>query len=83
MASRLAAGPQQSIAAIKGLCRGAYERTLDQQLDAECDAMVAAQCSRESAEGIAAFLAKRPADFVALRRPGDEVKLMNTQGTGQ
>ena len=67
LAARLAQGPQQAMASIKALCRHAHERTLDEQLDADREAMAVAQGSRESAEGIAAFFAKRPTDFATLR----------------
>ena len=56
------------MASIKALCRHAHERTLDDQLEAERISMAAAQGGAEAAEGIAAFLGKRPADFASLRR---------------
>lgn len=68
LADRLAQGPQQAMASIKTLCRHAHERTLDDQLEAERIAMAVAQGGAEAAEGIAAFLGKRPADFASLRR---------------
>ena len=67
LASRLAGGPQQAIAAIKRLGWSAMSQTLETQLDLEAELMVQAQAGEEAAEGIAAYLDKRPADFVALR----------------
>ncbi|QUN32518.1 enoyl-CoA hydratase/isomerase family protein (plasmid) [Cupriavidus sp. KK10] len=68
LAARLAQGPLHAMASIKALCRHAHERTLDDQLEAERTAMAVAQGGAEAAEGIAAFLGKRPADFASLRR---------------
>ncbi|MDQ0141156.1 oxepin-CoA hydrolase, alternative type [Cupriavidus necator] len=70
LAARLAQGPLQAIKSIKGLCRHAHERTLADQLEAERIAMVVAQGGAEAAEGIAAFLGKRPANFAGLRSGG-------------
>lgn len=63
LAARLAKGPPEAMTRIKALCRGAAEQRLDFQLAAEADAMVAAQASSESVEGIAAFFARRPPVF--------------------
>ena len=63
LAQRIAVGPTESMAAIKNLCRVAYEQGLHAQLDAEADSMVLAQESAEAAEGIQAFLNKRKPDF--------------------
>lgn len=68
MAQRLASGPAQAIASIKGLIAGGRRALMDRQLAAEIAPMVAALGSAEAAEGIAAFLGKRPPDFAALRR---------------
>jgi enoyl-CoA hydratase/carnithine racemase len=68
MAASIAAGPERAIARIKNLCRRAGENTLDAQLDLEADFMTESLGDDESAEGIAAFFGKRPADYVALRR---------------
>ena len=68
MAQSLAAGPERAIDRIKRLCRQAGENTLEAQLDLEADYMTESLGDDESAEGIAAFFEKRPADFVALRR---------------
>lgn len=69
LAHQVAAGPQQSMAAIKALCRQAPTNSLDAQLDLEAQYMVQAYVSEESREGISAFLEKRSADFSKLRQP--------------
>ncbi|WP_119157710.1 oxepin-CoA hydrolase, alternative type [Caldimonas tepidiphila] len=67
LAARLAAGPARAMARIKDLCRHAPGAALDAQLEREADHMVESLGDAESAEGIAAFFEKRPADFGALR----------------
>lgn len=72
LAAKVAEGPQRASARIKALCRQAHRATLEEQLDAEAVYMVESQADAEAAEGIGAFLGKRKADFVALRRrPSD------------
>ncbi|MEN9368690.1 MAG: hypothetical protein RL489_3048 [Pseudomonadota bacterium] len=70
LARQMASGPTQAMARIKDLCRHADHLDLEAQMALEADHMVLAQESAESLEGIGAFLDKRPADFVKLRRPG-------------
>ena len=70
LAAKVASGPQRASARIKTLCRQAHHATLEEQLDAEAVFMVESQGDAEAAEGIGAFLGKRKADFVALRRAG-------------
>jgi 2-(1,2-epoxy-1,2-dihydrophenyl)acetyl-CoA isomerase len=48
---------------IRALVSQAYETPEADQLDAERDAMARALGSAEAAEGIQAFLDKRPPDF--------------------
>lgn len=67
LAARLASGPARATARIKTLCGNAYGTDLDAQMDLEAQLMVESQGDAEAAEGIAAFLAKRAPDFVALR----------------
>lgn len=62
-AQQLAQGPAQAMAGIKQLCHQAYDNDLSAQLDAEARFMAAAQGGAEAAEGIAAFLEKRKAQF--------------------
>jgi 2-(1,2-epoxy-1,2-dihydrophenyl)acetyl-CoA isomerase len=63
LAQRLAAGPTLSYAAIKQAIAAAATNTLDQQLDLERDSQRALGKSADFREGVAAFLAKRPARF--------------------
>jgi 2-(1,2-epoxy-1,2-dihydrophenyl)acetyl-CoA isomerase len=63
LARRLAAGPTLSYAAIKQAMNEAATNTLDQQLAHEARAQSALGASADFKEGVAAFLAKRPANF--------------------
>jgi 2-(1,2-epoxy-1,2-dihydrophenyl)acetyl-CoA isomerase len=63
LAHRLAAGPTLSYAAIKRALGAAATNTLDRQLDLERDSQRALGRSADFREGVAAFLAKRPAAF--------------------
>ena len=63
LARRLAAGPTLSYAAIKQAIDAAATNTLDQQLDLERDSQRVLGRSSDCREGVAAFLAKRPAQF--------------------
>jgi len=64
LAHRLAAGPTLSYAAIKKAINAAATNTLDQQLDLERDSQRVLGRSEDFKEGVAAFLAKRPANFM-------------------
>ena len=63
MAARLASGPTLSYAAIKNAMNRAATNSLDEQLDLERDAQRQLGQSADFKEGVAAFLAKRPANF--------------------
>ena len=63
LARRLAAGPTLSYAAIKRAMNEAATNTLEQQLAHEARAQTALGASADFKEGVAAFLAKRPANF--------------------
>jgi 2-(1,2-epoxy-1,2-dihydrophenyl)acetyl-CoA isomerase len=63
LARRLAAGPTLSYAAIKRAINLAATNTLDQQLDLERDSQRELGRTADNKEGVAAFLAKRPAQF--------------------
>ena len=63
LARRLASGPTLSYAAIKHAIDAAATNTLDQQLDLERDSQKRLGKSADNKEGVAAFLAKRPAQF--------------------
>lgn len=64
-AARLAAAPATSVRAIKRGLRASGRRTLAQCLDAESAAQAACWASADSAEGVRAFVEKRPASFGA------------------
>jgi 2-(1,2-epoxy-1,2-dihydrophenyl)acetyl-CoA isomerase len=63
LARRLASGPTLSYAAIKRAIGRAATNTLDQQLDLERAGQRELGRSADHGEGVAAFLAKRPAQF--------------------
>ena len=63
VAVRLAAGPSTALGLIKQAMQVSANHTLDQQLDWERDAQGLAGTSPDFAEGVAAFLEKRPAKF--------------------
>ncbi|HTE80378.1 MAG TPA: enoyl-CoA hydratase-related protein, partial [Reyranella sp.] len=63
LARRLASGPTLSYAAIKQAINAAATNTLDQQLAHERDSQRKLGKSADNKEGVAAFLAKRPAQF--------------------
>ena len=62
-AQRFAKGSGPAARAAKALLRGATERPLTDQLDAERDAIVASVGHPDFAEGVRAFIEKRAADF--------------------
>ncbi len=63
LARSLAAGPTLGLGLTKRLIQQAATQTLDAQLDAERDAQQQAGRSADYAEGVTAFLEKRPARF--------------------
>ena len=63
LARRLAAAPAQSIAQMKRLLRTSFDHDLRGQLDAERSAFLACAATPDFAEGLDAFLAKRPPKF--------------------
>lgn len=62
-AEKLAAMPTKGIAYTKALLNTSYANTLDEQLEAELKAQVAAGQLSDFAEGVNAFLEKRAASF--------------------
>jgi len=63
LARQLAVGPTFGLGLIKQAIQAAAVNTLDQQLDLERDLQRKAGQSADYAEGVAAFLDKRPAEF--------------------
>ena len=63
LAGKLAALPPLGLAAIKRMVRTSWDRTLDQELDLQRDEMRRLGFTADYREGVAAFLAKRPANF--------------------
>jgi 2-(1,2-epoxy-1,2-dihydrophenyl)acetyl-CoA isomerase len=61
---KLAAGPTFGLGLIKRAIQASAGHTLDQQLDLERDLQRQAGRSADYAEGVAAFLDKRPAEFI-------------------
>ena len=64
LAARLAAAPTLALARTKEAIYGSWERSLAEQLDVERDAQRELGASEDYAEGVAAFVAKRPPRFV-------------------
>lgn len=62
-AERLASGPRAALGRAKRLVEGARHNSLAAQLDLEAELFLDAVGHREAAEGMAAFLEKRRADF--------------------
>ncbi len=63
IARKLAALPPLGLTAIKAIIRTSGSRTLDQELDLQAGEMRRLGFTEDYREGVAAFLAKRPADF--------------------
>lgn len=63
LARRLAAGPTLAYARTKALLNESFERPLEKQLQAETESFARSAASRDFAEGVAAFIGKRPPQF--------------------
>jgi len=63
LAAKLASLPPLGLAAIKSIVRSSWSRTLDEELDLQRDEMRRLGFTEDYREGVAAFLAKRPANF--------------------
>jgi 2-(1,2-epoxy-1,2-dihydrophenyl)acetyl-CoA isomerase len=61
--TKLAHGPTRGLAATKRLLRGAWFQTLGEELDNERDAMRELGSGADYAEGVRAFMEKRPPSF--------------------
>ena len=64
LAAKLASLPPLGLAAIKQIIRSSWSRTLDEELDLQRDEMRRLGFTEDYREGVAAFLEKRPANFV-------------------
>jgi len=62
-ARRIAAAPTLAVRNLKRLLRGSSQRSFSEQLQAEAVSFGQCTASDDFAEGVGAFLAKRPADF--------------------
>lgn len=60
---KLANGPTRGLGLIRRAVHESFEQTLDQQLDLERDSQRVAGGTKDFAEGVTAFLEKRPARF--------------------
>jgi len=63
LAARFAAGPTQGLSATKHAIRASLLKTLDEELDNECDLMRRLGRSADYREGVNAFLEKRKPVF--------------------
>ena len=63
LAARLAAGPPGSYAAIKRTINARAYAGFEEQLDLEAELQQERASSKDFAEGVMAFLQKRPAEF--------------------
>ena len=63
IAAKLAALPPLGLAATKQLIRSTWSRSLDEELDVQAGEMRRLGFTEDYREGVAAFLAKRPAKF--------------------
>ena len=64
VAARLATLPPLGLAAIKQIIRSSWSRSLDEELDLQRDEMRRLGFTQDYREGVAAFLEKRPANFI-------------------
>lgn len=65
LAAQLAAGPTQAFGRTRNLLLSSFGTSLETQMENEARAIAACAGGAEAREGLAAFLAKRPANFVA------------------
>jgi 2-(1,2-epoxy-1,2-dihydrophenyl)acetyl-CoA isomerase len=63
LARHLATQPTKGLGLIKRALLASWSNSLDAQLDLERDLQREAGCTEDYREGVAAFMAKRPATF--------------------
>ena len=63
VAAELAAGPPVGLARIRRLLRDSWDLTLEEQLLRENEAMLATGATADGAEGVRAFVERRPPEF--------------------
>jgi len=63
VARALATGPSRALGYMRALLRGAWEATLEQQLEAEAEAMIDTGRTDDAREGVQAFGQRRPPRF--------------------
>ena len=63
-AEKLAKGPTGAYAALKEALRGAFDQSLDAQLAVEARLQGRCGASEDFREGVAAFMGKRPPQFI-------------------
>jgi 2-(1,2-epoxy-1,2-dihydrophenyl)acetyl-CoA isomerase len=68
VARRLSAAPQGAVRSARALIRASLDRGLQEQLDAERDAVADAAAGEDFEEGVRAFVEKRRADFPSARQ---------------
>ena len=69
LAARLAHGPTHAYGRTKALLEASVGQLLDAQLKRETESFAACAATEEFAEGVRAFLEKRPPNFSAMRQP--------------
>ena len=86
LASRVARMPVETLGRVKRLMNGAFQTTLEEQLQCEREEIAASANAAEGREGISAFLEKRRPDFVpavdragAYRRLAGTVRVVSTR----
>jgi 2-(1,2-epoxy-1,2-dihydrophenyl)acetyl-CoA isomerase len=65
LAAQLAAGPTRALGRARNLLLTSFNTTLEYQMENEARAIAACAGGAEAREGLAAFLGKRPANFLA------------------
>ena len=63
LATQLAAGPPKALGAAKRLLYGGWAETLETQMELESETIARMAHTRDTQEGISAFLEKRPPKY--------------------